>query len=273
MRLVYRFGRFLVAGLAVCSFGTSLAYADALSDMNKRIDAIRAKYTTTMGMYDNVLTKVDEISVLPNAAAIVGLSGTQFESALKGCWEAPLTNVKDAKTEAIDIKRAAEQFKNRTAMKELEDTKTSLNNAVLSVESCEPNAMKALGGDTTSINDETKAALKGKLDIVNTLRILTKHELPTRAKDLTAESAKLKTDLVAAIAKAEGEAAVAAKNPFGGGGKKEKTRVASLKALETDVDSLMQLVTKDMTEVPTELATTVGKVLKNITDVSALIGK
>jgi hypothetical protein len=272
MRTRHIFAGFtFVVGLGTLSAAPALA--DEVTEFQKRIESVRANYTTTIGLFDQLRLDVEAISVLPDAKAMTGITGQQFESALKSCWEAPLKDVKDAQRQAIDAARAASNFQNRAGMKDLDDTKIELTNALGSVESCGPNAIGAAKVEVDKLNDQAKAALDQKLALVNGVRVLSKKTLPDKSKALGSEAEKLKTDMLASVKKAEGKAAVAAKNPLGGGGKKEQQKVDALKALEADVDGIAALVAKDVPEVGKELGDTGMKVGKNITDVSQLVGE
>lgn len=258
----------IIALTGICLLAGSAA-ADS-KKLSKRLDEIRAKYVTTMGMYDQLRADVETLSVLPNAKEISGVSGDQFTSALKTCWEQPIESVKGAKREAIDIGRAAKAFKDRTAMKGLKDTEIEVSNARNAVNQCKPAAMDSVKGQMGSMNDAAKSALDNKVSLIDQIRILSKHELPTRAKSLTEATAKIQGEVIAELKTAEAKAKAAKANPLGGG-KKAKKEVKRLKSVQVQADELMKLVQTEMTAMPKELTSTTTNIVKNITDVGALI--
>jgi hypothetical protein len=92
----------LMSAIALAS-GAQASDADKLIS---RIQELRAQYTVTLGMYDQLRTDVEAISVLPNAQEISGLSGNQFSSALTACWDAPIEKAEGFQRSAIDAKSA-----------------------------------------------------------------------------------------------------------------------------------------------------------------------
>jgi hypothetical protein len=127
--------------------------------------------------------------------------------------------------------------------------------------------------DTSGMNDAAMSALDGKLSLLDQVRILTKHELPDRVKGLTESTTKLQGEVIASLKTAEVKAEAAGKNPFGGGGKKEKAEVQRLREVEAEAKELQELVVRELSQMPSELSGTAQKVVTNITNLSALLGK
>jgi hypothetical protein len=179
--------------------------------------------------------------------------------------------VKDVQREAIDAGRAAASLKERSAMRGVKDTEIELKNARASVTSCKDKAIAASQLSPDALNDAGKEALETKLATIDQIRVLSKHELPTRSKKIVEDATKLQAEALAAIKTAEVKAQAAAKNPFGGGGKKEKQEVEKIKSVQAEAEAFQKLVTQETTEIPAELTKTGTQMGKNITDLSALL--
>lgn len=242
---------------------------DFVNDAKAALDKLKGEYTLVKGLAATVQTKVDEFLYIEDGLKLGKVQWKEFRNELESCWNTPFEAAENVQAKAVNIQDAAMAFKNQTALHELQSVKDSSWNAVNKVKSCPQATKENVTGLPKKATDEAKAWARGKLEILNELRVLAKDEAPTRAKALapaaTDAVTKVGTQLASATAYLKtieqmgDQAATDATNQ----------QIAQLNQLKAEAEQLVGSAGGDAATIGTQAA----EATKKITEGFVAIGK
>ncbi len=177
---------------------------DFINEAKASVDKLKGEYALLKGLAATVQTKVDEFLYIEDGLKLGKVQWKEFRNELESCWNTPFEAAEAVQARVVNIQDAAAAFQGNSALHELQSVKDSSWNAVNKVKACPQAVKEDLTGLPKKATDEAKAWARGKLEILNELRVLAKDEAPARAKALvpaaTDAATKVGTQLAGATA-------------------------------------------------------------------------
>ena len=256
-------------GMLPVKIPVSAPNKDFIAEARASMDKLKGEYTLAKGLIALVSTKVDDFVYIEDGLKLGKMQWKDFRNELESCWNTPLETVEGAQAKLVEIKDLAAAYQGNSALHELQGVKDSGANAVNKVKQCPQAAQEDIKGLPKKATDEAKAFARGKLEILNELRVLAKEEVPNRAKAIApaAQDAVTKnaTQLASATAQLKGaeqlgdKAVVEATNG----------QITELNQLKSEAEKLVGQAGGDATAIGAQ----VTEATKKITDGFAAIAK
>jgi cytochrome c556 len=229
-------------------FLSNSSSAGPVEDADEMVKKLQGNYTVLFGMLDNMPDLINKITEIPPAVEFAKLKTAEIQKTLLECLDSSAEKVKDAKIAAVNTLTAAEKFKDRTAMKNLNEVQVSMDNAKIMFKSCQPKTWQAVETAHKEANEETKKFVKSKFDVIDNLNKLLKGDLPYKVETLNKQLADAKVFTTKKISELE----VKMKNPLAKAGDKTKWsgEIEKLRAKDKEINEVASQIANDIKGVP-----------------------
>lgn len=239
----------LMAGTLGCGMISGLApdpgEKDFITDAKKAVDDVKTEVTLLMGIATVVEQKVEELLYFEDGLKLGRVKWSKFREQLTGCWNAPAEAVAGVEKRTINAVNAAKQYQNRTTLHEVKAVQDTAWNAVNTTKRCPQALSDKVQGFPKRSKDEALEWARGKLEIVNDIRVLLKQELPARSKAVLAVATSAPVTVGKQLASAEAYKQTLQKLKATKTLQKHTKQVSQLEALKGEITTLAGSVQKD----------------------------